>query len=110
MVIKKPYAFLIKHFRLIHGLLFGVLVFLFIQSVNIYTFFNNYAVSHNYLNQAGLADTYITPLMIILNIVAILIALVIYLILQLKDKSNRIYLASILYYIILIIYCYNSLD
>ena len=104
MIIKKPYAFLIKHFRLIHGLLFGLLLFLVINSLNIYTFFNSYAVSHSYINQANLADNYVSFLMYIVTIVSVLITFVIYFILSLKDKGNRLYLIIILYYIVLFIY------
>ena len=104
MIIKKPYAFLIKHFRLIHGLLFALLLFLVVKSLNIYTFFNNYAVNHSFLNQANLADTYVNISMYIVLILALLITFVIYFILSLKDKGNRIYLFMILYYIVLFIF------
>lgn len=104
MVIKKPYAFLIKHFRLIHGLLFGMLLFLMLQSVGIYTFFNGYAKTHTFLAQDNLASLYITPLMYIIVLLAILVLFVIYFILSIKGKGNRIYLAAILYYGILFVY------
>ena len=104
MVIKKPYAFLIKHFRLIHGILFGMLLFLMLQSVEIYSFFNDYATNHTFLVQDNLASLYITPTMFILVILAILVLFVIYFILSIKGKSNRIYLAAILYYAVLFIF------
>ena len=104
MVIKKPYAFLIKHFRLIHGLLFAMLIYLTVKSVEIYSFFNGYATNHTYLNEANLASNYVTPLMYLLCGLSILVFFVIFFILNIKEKSNRIYLAGILYYIILLVY------
>ena len=104
MVIKKPYAFLIKHFRLIHGLLFVMLIFLMTKTISIYSFFSGYANNHTYLNQYNLAGIYVTPLMYILAVLAILVLFVIYFILSIKEKSNKIYLAGILYYIVLIIF------
>ena len=104
MVIKKPYAFLIKHFRLIHGLLFVMLLYLTTKAVSIYGFFNDYASSHSYLNQANLASLYVNPLIYVITIASVLVFLVIFLILSLKEKSNRIYLAGILYYIVLFIF------
>ena len=104
MVIKKPYAFLIKHFRLIHGLLFAMLVFLTFKSITIYGFFNDYATNHTYMNQYNMASIYVTPLMYLITVVAILVLFVIYFILSVKEKSNRIYLAGILYYIVLFIF------
>ena len=113
MVIKKPYAFLIKHFRLIHGLLFGLLLYLMTKSISIYGFFNDYAINHTYINQLNLASNYVSLMMYITAILVILILLVIYFILSMKEKSNRIYLAGILYYIVLIvfyIYIYSVLS
>ena len=104
MIIKKPYAFLIKNFRLIHGLLFLLLVFLLIQSVDIYSFFSEYASTHLYLNQNNLADIYVTFSMYIACIAAILITFVIYYILAIKSKSNKMYLFIFLYYLLLFIF------
>ena len=104
MIIKKPYAFLIKHFRLIHGLLFGMLLFLALKSLTIYNFFNSYSINHTYINQAHLADNYVTFLMYAISIVAVLLTFIIYFILSVKDKSNRLYLFVILYYIVLFIF------
>ena len=104
MVIKKPYAFLIKHFRLIHGLLFVMLLFLTFKTISIYSFFSDYASTHTYLNQLNLASNYITPLMFVIGVAALLVLFVIFFILSMKEKSNRIYLAGILYYIVLLIF------
>ncbi len=104
MVIKKPYAFLIKHFRLIHGLLFAMLLYLLTRNIDIYSFFNSYAVSHAYINIANLADSYVNALMYIITILVIFVTFVIFFILSMKDKGNRLYLAGILYYIVLLIF------
>ena len=104
MIIKKPYAFLIKNFRLIHGLLFILLVFLSIKAFNIYTFFNEYAVTHFYLNLNNLADHYVSFGIYIASLAAIIISLVIYYILSIKNKSNKMYLFIFLYYILLFIF------
>ena len=41
VVIKKPYAFLIKRFRLIHLILTGLIVYLLAKTYNIYSYFFN---------------------------------------------------------------------
>ncbi len=110
MIIKKPYAFLIKHFRLVHGLLFGLLLFLTLKTINIYTFFSGYVSNHTYLNQTGLASLYVTIPMFLLAILAALITFVIYYILSVKNKSDKVYLFIILDCILLFIffiYMYN---
>ncbi len=42
MVIRKPYAFLIKYFKIIHIAIFITLIFLLFKLRNIYMFFKNY--------------------------------------------------------------------
>ena len=104
MVIKKPYAFLIKNFRLIHGLLFILLVFLTVKTFNIYSFFSAYAQNHVYINESNMANNYVSLGMYLGALAAVLISAVIYFILSVKNKSNKMYLASVLYYIVLLIF------
>ena len=92
MIIKKPYAFLIKHFRLIHAILFGLLVFILAETFNIYSFFSSYAQTHLYVNTNNLADSYVSSLLIIATVLAIIVSFVIYYILSMKQKSNKVYL------------------
>ena len=107
MVIKKPYAFLIKHFRLVHGLLFVLLVYLIGKSFNIYGFFNSYAINHTYVNQGNLASTYISIPMYIAAIISALVMLVIYFLLSVKRKNNLVYLLGVIYFVILIIFFFH---
>ena len=104
MVIKKPYAFLIKHFRLIHAALFGLLIYIVANSFSIYSFFSNYAKTHLYYNTNNLASSYVSGLLFIATILAIIVTFIIYYILTIKEKSNKTYLFIFLYYLILVFY------
>ena len=104
MVIKKPYAFLIKNFRLIHAALFIMLIFITVKSFSIYTFFGNYAQNHVYNSTGHLADTYAGFGIFAVTILALAISFVIYYILSMKDKSTKTYLFIIIYYLIFIVY------
>lgn len=104
MIIKKPYAFLIKKFRWIHGILLAMLVFLAIKSVNIYTFFSDYATNHYYVMSSMLASEYIDLTLFIVTALAILVGLLIYFILSYKNKDRKTYVFLCIYYIILFIY------
>ena len=42
MILRKPYAFLVKHFRLIHAVLLMLIFFVFFQVYDILGFFNTY--------------------------------------------------------------------
>ena len=112
MIVKKPYAFLIKNFRLIHALLFIMLLYLGIKSLDIYTFFNMYAIRHVYTYSADLAVTYVNYYMFIVTILSILVSLLIYFILSLKNKERKLYMFTCIYYIFIFIYfifIYNTL-
>lgn len=104
MIIKKPYAFLIKKFRWIHGILFAMLVFLAIKSINIYTFFSDYATNHYYVMSSMLASEYIDLTLFVVTILAVLVSALIYFILSLKNKDRKTYVFLCLYYIILFVY------
>ena len=49
MIIKKPYAFMIKHFRTIHVILTILVMYLISKTHAIFTFFNDYANNNGYL-------------------------------------------------------------
>lgn len=104
MVIKKPYAFLIRNFRLIHAVLFGLLLFIAVQSFGIYTFFSNYVKSHSFYATDGLANSYVPTSIFVVIVVAILVTFLIYYILSKKQKSNRAYLFIFMYCIVLFVY------
>lgn len=104
MIIKKPYAFLIKKFRWIHGILFAMLVFLAVKSINIYTFFSDYAANHYYVMSSMLASEYIDLTLFVVTILAVLVSALIYFILSLKNKDRKTYVFLCLYYIILFVY------
>lgn len=103
MIIKKPYAFLIKNFRIIHAILFIMLTYLAIKTYNIYSFYNSYATNHYFVNSLDLAATYINYIMFIAIVLSILVSLLIYYILKIKNKEGKYYIAICLYYIILFI-------
>ncbi len=104
MIIRKPYAFLIKHFRLVHGILFGLLIYLIGSSFGVYNFFSQYAQLGFFYDQANLSSHYVSFMMFIASILATIFAFIIYYILSIKQKDNKIYLWIFLFYIVLFIY------
>ena len=104
MIIRKPYAFLIKRFRLIHGFLFIMLLYLLVRTVNIYSFFSNYASAGTYVNTGNLDSMYINYLMFFATILTIGVSFVIYYLLSIKKKSAKAYLSMVVFYVILFVY------
>lgn len=104
MVIKKPYAFLIKNFRLIHAVLFALVTYLGIKTFAIYDFFESYASTHYFVNSGDLAAQYINFTMFGVIIGVILVSALVFFILSLKNKSRKFYIFLILYQIILFVF------
>lgn len=108
MIIKKPYAFMIKHFRLIHLLLLIPMIYLLLQTRGIINFFNEY-VSNNYNLTSSvdvlssLASNYINIFMYLAVVIIMIVLITISILLQRKEKPTKFYNISIVYYLVLFI-------
>ena len=100
MILKKPYAFLIKHFKVIHLVITVLLCLVIYNGYSIYNFFNAY-VQSNYTTSVtiGLASEYI-PFTLYLEIFLILALVVTILVLLInKKKPNLVYILMTIYYV-----------
>lgn len=103
MVLKKPYAFLIKHFKLIHLILCLPLVYLLIKTGALASFFRSYVSSSYYTNQHNLAGTYINYFMYFSSFIIIGISFAVYFLMRQKKKDTRLYMFIIFYYILYLV-------
>ena len=105
MILKKPYAFLIKHFRLINFLLAALAGFIVYKTYSIVNFFTSY-VNNNYSGSfyAGFYHEYISPIVILSFLLILFGIAAICLLFLYKKKLNKPYLFSLIFYIILFIY------
>lgn len=108
MIIKKPYAFIIKHFRLIHLLLLIPMIFLLTQTREIITFFsdyvaNNYSLGNSTDVLSSLASNYINIFMYLAVILILVVLIILSVVLQRKDKPTKFYNISIVYYIVMFV-------
>ena len=101
MIVKKPYAFLIKYFRIIHLLLFLPIVYLIIKTRNIVAFFRDYVANNYTTNILNIVNQYISLPMYLAVILIIVSAVAIFYLMKQKNKSTKLYVFTIGYYIIL---------
>ena len=104
MIFKRPYAFLIKYFKIIHFILALLFIYIGYKSYNIMVFFNDY-ISNNYSGNFynNYYMEYISPIvMLCLYIIIILLAIILWLLIF-KKKPTKSYITSIIYYSIIII-------
>ena len=105
MILKKPYALLIKNFRKIHIVLTILTAFIIFETHQVVIFFRDY-IANNYSVTVtdNLVSTTISPWLYLFIIATILILVAVYILLKTKKKPTKMYFFTILYYIILFIF------
>ena len=104
MIIRKPYAFLIKNFKLIHFIMLIVSTYLAIKTNIISSFFKEYASTRQVLSSsATLAKDTIPTGMILLPLIIIALSILIIILFKEKDKPILYYFISVVFYIALIV-------
>ncbi len=104
MILRKPYAFLIKYFRLINLAIALLCAYLLSKSVNIMRFFQAYVTS-NYSGNTyhGFYAKYISPITFLAIILILVGLLVIILLFINKKKPVKLYITAVIYYVLLFI-------
>ena len=104
MVLRKPYAFLVKHFRLIHTVLLLLMLFIVYKLYAVLSFYNDYIgstlVGYDYPTIAGTFASFFTILaiLLVLFISGVLLYLLIY-----KRKPITIYAVILAVYVLVFI-------
>lgn len=107
MIFRKPYAFFIKYFRLIHFILSSVAIYVAYRTYNIINFFNDYIV-HDYSGNfyKGFYNSYISSflyLMIVLIIIGTILMVILFIY---KKKPIKAYFSCVIYYIFFLVLLY----
>ena len=104
MILKKPYAFLIKRFRLIHLTLAFIMVFLAYKTNSVLQFFTEFInIGYYGINVSTKTSDFINVYNFIAVIIIIIIALIIYTLMKFKNKPTLAYRLMIVGYIIVLI-------
>lgn len=104
MILKKPYAFLIKHFRLIHLIMVTLATYIIIKTYNIYAFLGDYISSGSKILSSfeDVTGKYISSFLIIMVVIALLISIVVLYLMRHKKKPSFFYIFSTCVYLFLI--------
>ena len=108
MILRKPYAFLIKHFKLIHLIIFALTAYIVYVSGSLLTFYNEY-IANNYAVESVLDSTRYFNLFIFLAFI-ILIAIYVTILFLFNSKKRRTLYTVIatIYYIVLLILFFSN--
>lgn len=104
MIIRKPYAFLIRNFRLIHFFMLIISSYVLYRTSITLRFFNEYVLTRQFIESDTLINDTIPLTIAILSFVLIFISLSIVILFRKKDKPILFYIAAIVFYIVLILF------
>lgn len=110
MILRRPYAFFIKHFRLIHLIMFGLFLNNIIKANNILNFFKDYITYNG--NIEVVSTNYINYYIFISAILIIVASIIIYYLMKYKNKPKIFYIYTIILSIIssiIFIYLYRNI-
>lgn len=104
MILRKPYAFLIKNFRLIHVILVILQSFIIYMTGSLYSFFKEYLISSKYLKiHIEPSITFVNwYIYLIVGIVVLILSFILVLMIR-KDKPVKYYFCSVIFYILLLV-------
>ena len=103
MILRKPYAFLIKYFKVIHIIMFGVFLYFIFALRKIYTFFVGYVKTGSFTYINNMARSYISPILFVFAILIAISAILIFLLMRKKQKPVLFYRVLIVYSIFLLV-------
>lgn len=110
MILRKPYAFLIKHFKLIHMIILACIAVMLLNLSDINSLFKTLQSTSTYI-YAG-ADVYINKSIYLFSLIGVALSVIVFYLLKKKNKPVKLYLFLILYFIVSIIgymYMYNTM-
>lgn len=108
MILRKPYAILIKNFKLIHIVLAILMGYLFYKTNMILSFLNEYLSSVATTITNEVTNSLFGPLLVVAITFVILGSLIILSLMHFKDKPIKFYIYNILCYLILAVFYYVS--
>lgn len=99
MIIRKPYAFLIKNFKKIHILLLVLAIYIYIKTNQTYSFLREFIETSSYDYMSESITKYVTLFGTISLIVLIVSCAIIIRLLKRKEKPWKLYLVPVVQYI-----------
>lgn len=108
MILKKPYAFIIKHFRLIHLMMLACLAYLLMIARDINKLFASLQASSTFI-YAG-ADAYINKSVYYVLLIFLFLSGVVFWLLREKKKPTKLYMFLIIYGIVQIFLFYYEFN
>lgn len=99
MILRKPYALLIKNFKLIHAAMTLFMAYILYKTLNVLSAFNEYFSSQTGLIGGNLVEKTYSPFMFVAPILIIILTMVLFSVMLVKQKPSSLYIVTIVVYI-----------
>ena len=112
MILRKPYGFLIKHYKIINFILLIPMFYIALKFGDIASFFRDYISAKYSTPETIIAGKYITLLTYLVLILLIAYNLLLYVLMKSKKKQTYDYIAGTIYYLVLLVltlFFYNTM-
>ena len=103
MVFRKPYAFLIKNFRLMHIILTICCIYLITKTSSIISFLNDYIASNDLVIGQSIVSGLYNSLMFIIPVLMLIFFVVLLAVMSVKEKPKTFYIVNIIVYLLIFI-------
>lgn len=102
MILRKPYAILIKYFKLIHIIMFIFFSYFVFAIRKIYLFFSEYIKTSNFTYYENMSSSYVPGILFVFAILILALSIGIFLLMHKKEKPVLFYRVMIGYSVLLI--------
>ena len=103
MILRKPYAFFIKYFRIINLVIALLMLALLYQTYVLFNLFNTYVSDYSIIESGFETGDYINIYSFIIPLIIILGNIVVLSVLFIKKKNTKLYLLNVIVYLVTII-------
>lgn len=103
MIIRKPYAFLIKNFRKVHGVLLAISLYILYKLFSVSSFVNEFMVFGTYDSYNNPITKRISFFLYLAIIISLVGSIALLFLLKRKEKPYKIYLVPVIEFIFLIL-------
>lgn len=102
MILRKPYAFLLKHFRLINAILLAFVVFVYSRSMSLYSFSKDYVSYGLYSKSLDPIQNYISGFYLFSLIFILILSITLLALLRFKSKPIKTYVYLFIVYAVML--------
>lgn len=110
MILRKPYAFLIKYFRVIHLVMVACIFYVILKTYNIFNFLESYIASGQIISTyEDISGMYVNTFFIVIVCFLIVLSATILYLMKYKKKPSTFYIFMVTsYFLLLILLLYSS--